>query len=187
MPLSKTHGVTEDVTSPTATSRLVRKLALRGQAHPWGVSYQLYIRANAPSQPHFKTYPLLNNTGIKLVSSAVDVLSASGGYMPLSDTAAKAAGYLGGIAISVDSCGHLDGETNNTPSVAVDNGLILLCVPPISLKNAVPEVGRGFLVTLSLETTQPICPSPRNCCIVSVTVPQDGSSYACIFACNERC
>ncbi|CAO1632665.1 unnamed protein product [Parajaminaea phylloscopi] len=163
----------DDQDSPPAT-RIVRKLALRGEAHATGARYRLYLRVQLPpaSTSAQTQHTLFPDAGVRLLRSSVDPLSASGGYYPLSETAVRAAEHLGGVPIASHSDSPGREHARQPPKVSIANYAIVLLEPSRRASLPAQPQTRGFLVTLELETTLPHRTSPRSCRVVRLPVPK---------------
>lgn len=142
------------------THRLVKKLALRGRTYAWGARYDLYLRVTVPKSTTAQVFPLLPDHDVKLLSSSVDPLTPSGGYLPLSESAARAAHVLGGLHLSTESDGKWsEQEFAFDTRVTVSDYAIALALQPKRRQpghsTTAPSdgmAGSSYLVTLSLET-----------------------------------
>lgn len=157
--------------SPAAQNRIVKKLVLRGHAFGRGARYDLFLLVTTPAIAHAASYPLLPDADVKLLSSSVDGLSPTGGYAPLSETAARAARHLGG-RVSVDAF-----DVASQPRITIFNYAITLNVAPASVNrpststSPPPAQPTSWMVHLELETrfkTEP----PRSPWALHLPVPR---------------
>ncbi|PWN27937.1 hypothetical protein BDZ90DRAFT_157517 [Jaminaea rosea] len=162
--------------SPAAQSqhpgRIVKKLVLRGNAFGQGSRYELFLLVTVPATAHAASYPLLPDTDVKLLSSSVDALSSTGGYAPLSETAARAARHLGG-RVSVDSF-----DTGSQPRITISNYAVTFSTmpkhaasTPSTSTSPPPAHTLSYMVCIQLETrfkTQP----PRSPYALILPVPR---------------
>jgi hypothetical protein len=150
----------------SAASRIVKKLVLRGQAHSNGARYCLYLKVTVPAGTADQSYALLPDVNIKLIHAEVDALTSTGGYPPLQESAARAAGYLG-IPMSSTSATTLDHLP--LPRVTTANYAITLNVPTLPVEDGISSL--SYLISLEVETGLAAQP-PRSPYTLRLPVPR---------------
>ena len=104
--------------TPDPSSRICKKLVLKGHATQRGASYTLFIKAELPHNPKAQTYSLLPEKNVRLKDAVVHPLDLAGAAPALSGSAARAASYLG-IPLSINhdlSTSLLGSDGRTTPS-----------------------------------------------------------------------
>ncbi|CAO1624213.1 unnamed protein product [Sympodiomycopsis kandeliae] len=156
----------------TASDRIVHKLFLKGHAETFGANYRLYLWIKLPSDTNQSSsiWPLIPDVDVKLISWCIDPLNEHGQHVPLQESAARAAAFLGapvGIdghtSPSVSSVSSASSSSSSRLRITTANYHISLGVPTsLAQRTTTPPQHshtRQYLVTLNLQV--PMRVSPR--------------------------
>lgn len=146
------------------------KLVLKGQAQQWGAEYYLYLWLKIEADATRRcTFPLLSKEGTQLIDWYIDPLNDQGGYAPLQESAARAAGYLG-VPIGVDghTCESSSSETSTSWARICETGTSISLDVDTSALHSDANTSMQVLVTLELQSPMQKSP-PRDPYLVRLT------------------